>query len=91
MVSSAQTHSVRKAVAKHVYAEGCQFIVAPDSIAPGQRFRFNLDGLGPVVGSVRWVVDDRVGFAFDRPLCRKSQEVLTGYCRSVLGLDLYLA
>ncbi|MCJ2185338.1 PilZ domain-containing protein [Novosphingobium beihaiensis] len=79
------------ALAKHVFAEGCQFVVKQDSIAPGQRFRFNLEGLQPVVGTVRWVVEDRVGFAFDRPLSRKNQDALTSHCRSVHGLDLYLA
>ncbi|MCJ2177121.1 PilZ domain-containing protein [Novosphingobium album (ex Hu et al. 2023)] len=91
MVSSAHKRAACKAVAKHVSAEGCQFIVRPDNIEAGQRFRFNLEGLDPVIGSVRWVVGDRVGFAFDRPLSRGSQDVLTGYCRSVLGLDLFLA
>ncbi len=87
----AHKRSACTALAKHISAEGCQFIVRADSIATGQRFRFNLDGLEPVVGTVRWVVDDRIGFAFDRPLSRKSQDVLTSHCRSVLGLELYLA
>jgi len=58
------------ALAKHVSAEGCQFVFNEKRVAPGQRFRFKLEGFNPVIGTVRWVVTDRVGFAFDRPLSR---------------------
>ncbi|WP_067733345.1 PilZ domain-containing protein [Novosphingobium naphthalenivorans] len=91
MISAGHKHSACKALAKHVFAEGCQFVVREESITPGQRFRFNLEGLEPVIGTVRWVVQDRIGFAFDRPLNHKSQDALARHCRSVLGLDLYLA
>lgn len=91
MFSSAHKQSACTALAKHVSADGCQFVVRREEFAPGQRLRFNLEGFEPVAGTVRWIVDDRVGFAFDRPLCRKSQEALSGYCRSVHGVELYLA
>ncbi|MCT2400701.1 PilZ domain-containing protein [Novosphingobium mangrovi (ex Huang et al. 2023)] len=78
-------------VARHVSAEGCQLILKQDQVAKGQRFRFNLDGAGAVVGTVRWVVSDRIGFAFDQPLCRRTQDALANHCRVVHGLELFLA
>ncbi|MEJ2409908.1 MAG: PilZ domain-containing protein [Novosphingobium sp.] len=88
---AARGHSSYTAVARHVFAEGCQLIVRRDRVAAGQRFRFNLEGSQPVIGTVRWVVEDRVGFAFDRPLSRQSQEALSSHCRAVHGLELFLA
>lgn len=79
------------AVAKHVSAEGCQLIVARENIAPKQRFRFNLPGFTPIVGTVRWVSGKRVGFAFDMPLTRASQAALLEHCRAMHGIDLYLS
>lgn len=79
------------AVARHVCADGCQFVLKDDRVAPGQRFRFKLDGLAPVIGTVRWVVTDRIGFAFDRPLGRDTLDALSRHCRSVHGLELFLA
>ncbi|SFG25341.1 PilZ domain-containing protein [Novosphingobium sp. CF614] len=79
------------AMARHISADGCQFVLARDKVAPGQRFRFKLEGHEPVVGTVRWVVADRVGFAFDRPLGRDSQQALTDHCRVMHGLELFLA
>ena len=79
------------ALAKHVSAEGCQFVLKREKVVQGQRFRFNLEGQAPVIGTVRWVVAERVGFAFDRPLCRSSLDALTSHCRAVHGLELFLA
>ncbi|GGN46919.1 hypothetical protein GCM10011349_14610 [Novosphingobium indicum] len=79
------------ALAKHVSAEGCQFVFNEKRVAPGQRFRFKLEGFDPVIGTVRWVVTDRVGFAFDRPLSRACQQALSEHCRTVHGLKLFLA
>lgn len=79
------------AIAKHISEDGCQLILARDDVVKGQRFRFNLAGTAPIIGTVRWVFANRVGFAFDRPLCRASQEALISHCLKVHGLDLFLA
>ena len=69
------------ALAKHVSAEGCQFVFNEKRV----------EGFDPVIGTVRWVVIDRVGFAFDRPLSRACQQALSEHCRTVHGLKLFLA
>ncbi|KHK91902.1 hypothetical protein LK12_08525 [Novosphingobium malaysiense] len=79
------------AVARHVSEDGCQFVFNETRVAPGQRFRFKLADFSPVIGTVRWVVGDHVGFAFDRPLSRDCQEALQNHCRDVHGLELFLA
>lgn len=86
---TASAHSA--AVAKHISAEGCHLIVAQENIVRGQRFRFNLAGFKPIIGTVRWVTGKHVGFAFDMPLTRASQEALIEHCRSMHGIDLYLS
>jgi hypothetical protein len=84
------------AVARHVTSDGCQFVVesdvvAPEEIAQGQRFSFALDGHPPVRGTVRWVVHDRVGFAFDRPISHDAQAAMLMRSRVVQGVELYLS
>jgi hypothetical protein len=79
------------AVARHISAEGCQFVIERDEVAEGQRFSFGVEGHPLILGTVRWVVGDRVGFAFDRPIPRAAQEAMRLRCRVVQGLDLYLS
>lgn len=76
------------AAAKHVSAEGCQFVLGCDDAVPGQRFRFDLTGCGPVFGTVKWSVSDRIGFAFDHPLCSESLRVLIGRGDTTRGVEL---
>ncbi|HUD31287.1 MAG TPA: PilZ domain-containing protein [Novosphingobium sp.] len=78
-------------MARHISSEGCQFVVEQDDIAEGQRFSFALEGHPAVRGTVRWVVNDRVGFAFDRPISRDTQAAMQQRCRIVQGVDLYLS
>ncbi|WP_404480706.1 PilZ domain-containing protein [Novosphingobium sp. BL-52-GroH] len=79
------------AVARHISSEGCQFVVEQEDIAEGQRFSFAVDGHPPIRGTVRWVVSDRIGFAFDGPISREAQRAMQVRCRVVQGLDLYLS
>lgn len=79
------------AVARHISAEGCQFSIEQDDVAEGQRFSFAIEGHPPISGTVRWVVGDRVGFAFDHPISRDAQKAMQMRCRVVQGLDLYLS
>ena len=78
-------------VARHVCAEGCQLVLGGEEVYPGSRFRFDLAGFPPVHGTVRWIVADRVGFVFDRPLCRDSQRALAQDGRAVNGIALFPA
>lgn len=78
-------------VARHISSDGCQFVVEQDDVVAGQCFRLALADHPPVRGTVRWVVADRVGFAFERPISRDVQVALQQRCRSGLGLDLFLA
>lgn len=79
------------ALARHVSADGCQLVVEQRPVAAGQSFSFALDGHPPVRGTVRWVVKDRVGFAFDRPISRGAQSAMLLRSRVVQGLDLVLS
>ena len=79
------------ALARHISAEGCQFVTGWGEIAEGQRFSFALGGHPPVSGTVRWVVGDRAGFAFDQPISREAQATMRQLCRTVERLDLYLS
>lgn len=91
-MSTQRQHSAyASAVARHISSEGCQFVVEQNVVAEGQRFSFALDGHPPVRGTVRWVVSDRVGFAFDRPISRDAQGAMQQRSRVVQGLDLYLS
>lgn len=58
-----------RALPRHVSVDGCQLVLGGQGARPGQRFRLDLAGIAPISGTVRWAVADRVGFAFDRPLC----------------------
>lgn len=90
-MSTRRNHSAyASAVARHISSEGCQFEVVQDDIAEGQRFSFALDGHPPIRGTVRWVVSDRVGFAFDRPISRDAQSAMRQRCSIVQGVELYL-
>lgn len=76
------------AVPRHVCAQGCQLVFGRDRVRPGERLRFSLE-TGAVAGTVRWVVEDRAGFAFDRPLGRDSETALIRHGRSLHGLALF--
>lgn len=79
------------AIAKHVSSEGCQFIVERENLAQGQRFAFTVDGYAPIQGTVRWVMSDRIGFAFDAPIARDAQRAMESRGRVMQGLELYPA
>lgn len=79
------------AVARHVSSEGCQFVIEQDNIAEGQRFSFDVEGHDPVRGTVRWVVGDRLGFAFDHPITREAQRAMQARSRIVQGVELFPA
>jgi hypothetical protein len=78
------------AIARHISADGCQFVTGSAGIVEGQRFRFAPGGLAPISGTVRWVVGDRAGFAFDRPIPTEAQATMRQHRGIVEEIDLYL-
>ncbi|GGC14271.1 hypothetical protein GCM10011494_36370 [Novosphingobium endophyticum] len=75
--------------ARHVSAEGCQFVVEREMPAKGERFAFHVDGRVAVTGTVRWVVSDRIGFAFDRLIDREMQTALLARSQGFRGIEIY--
>ena len=55
-------------IARHVAAEGCQFTLSTDAPPVGQPMVFVLSSGTAVSGTISWVLGNRIGFAFDRPL-----------------------
>lgn len=83
-------HSAYASVgARHVSAEGCQFVVEREMPAKGERFLFHVDGQATVAGTVRWVVSDRIGFAFDSPIDREVQTALLARSQGFRGIQIY--
>lgn len=78
------------AVARHISSDGCQLVVQRDLFMQGERYSFTLDGFPMIQGTVRWVVKDRVGFAFDAPISSATQTAIQQRCRLLNGLDLFL-
>ncbi|MCJ2182009.1 PilZ domain-containing protein [Novosphingobium sp. 1949] len=93
-MEKAQTHSGLRypvGVARHVSADGCQFVLEQGALERGQNLAFLLEGFGVVRGKVRWIVADRIGFAFDGRLERDAQRALAGMARAVHRVRFELA
>lgn len=69
--------------ARHVSADGCQFVLDRGVLKRGQKIAFRLDGIGTIRGDVRWTVGNRVGFAFDRRLAYDVQNALQSHSKAV--------
>lgn len=83
-------HSPHASVgARHVCAEGCQFVTEREQLFKGERFTFVVDGSNRIAGTVRWVVRDRVGFAFDAPIAERTRTALLARTRNYRSIDLY--
>ncbi|VWX52233.1 hypothetical protein [Novosphingobium sp. 9U] len=78
-------------VARHVTADGCQFALVGSRPSAGTRLACKLSGNAPVIGTVRWIVEDRVGFAFDQPLDAASLADLGSHCLQVKAIELVAA
>ena len=72
--------------ARHVCAEGCQLVTGTEQLSKGDRFAFLLNASDRVTGTVRWVVRDRAGFAFDAPI---ADEVMAALKQNYRGIELY--
>lgn len=75
-------------VARHVCADGCQFLIEKGALARGESLSFALDGHGVIRGRVQWVVRNRIGMAFDRALQRDTAVALAARGRVARTIDL---
>lgn len=75
-------------IAKHIAADGCQFVLERGALVRGQSVAFAIDGHGTVKGRVQWVVNDRIGFTFDNVLARDAQTALSSRSRLVPAIEL---
>ena len=75
-------------VARHVAAEGCQFVLCTDAPAAGRWLVFVLESGASVTGRISWVVDRRIGFAFDRPLGPEAVAELSRQASALKSLRL---
>lgn len=78
------------AMARHVSVDGCQFVLEAEALAQGQRVAFALEGRA-VRATVRWIVQDRAGVAFDQPLSAAQAALMIGTSRAMQRLALYAA
>ena len=59
-------------------------------VAKGMRLRMELRGVGPVVGSVAWVKDGRLGISFENPIDPQLARVPVGQPGSGKSMPEYL-
>lgn len=78
------------ALARHVSPEGCQLVVESSLLEKGLRLVMAQAGFARVTGTVRWVVGDRAGFAFDAPIAGEFMQAMKLGLQGP-GLELYRA
>ncbi|MFC0684813.1 PilZ domain-containing protein [Novosphingobium clariflavum] len=64
------------ASARHISPEGCQLVIESSLLEKGLRLVMAMSGFARVTGTVRWVVGDRVGFAFDAPIAGEFMQAM---------------
>ena len=77
-----------KGIARHVSNEGCQFVLTGMAPQIGQRLTFALASEPAISGVIRWVLDDRIGFAFARPISGQAMAELTGHFATLKAIEL---
>lgn len=75
--------------ARHICAEGCQFVTGSEEFSKGERFAFMVNESKRVTGTVRWVVRDRAGFAFDAPVAKETLAALLARTQDYGSIELY--
>ncbi|WP_221419977.1 PilZ domain-containing protein [Novosphingobium chloroacetimidivorans] len=75
-------------IARHVTEDGCQFVTTGPTPKSGCRLRCLLSSNPAVSGVVRWIVEDRIGFAFDQPLDAGSLAELASHSVQVKAIVL---
>lgn len=81
----------RRAVvgARHICADGCQFVTLSEELSKGERLAFVINESDRVAGTVRWVVRDRAGFAFDAPIASGTLAALRASTQNYENIELY--
>lgn len=64
-IAREQAGDTLSGIARHVTQDGCQFVITGPAPKPGCRLTCQLGINPPIAGVVRWIVEDRIGFAFD--------------------------
>ncbi|HKT85407.1 MAG TPA: PilZ domain-containing protein [Novosphingobium sp.] len=75
--------------ARHISAEGCQFVTGSGQLSRGERFAFVVNESDRVAGTVRWVVRDRAGFAFDAPIAGETLAALRARTQNYGSVELH--
>lgn len=75
--------------ARHICAEGCQFVTGSEGLSKGERLAFVINESDRVAGTVRWVVRDRAGFAFDAPIASRTLAALRASTQNYESIELY--
>lgn len=65
-------------VARHVSADGCQVLLTAGSASALHRMMLSMPSGGLVGGTIRWVLADRLGFAFDAAIDAQALAELAG-------------
>lgn len=75
--------------ARHICAEGCQLVTGNKPLSKGERFALVVNESDRVAGTVRWVVRDRAGFAFDAPIAGEILAALRARTQNYRGIELH--
>jgi len=75
-------------IARHVSAEGCQFVIVGKVPSMGRRIRFVAAPDVTVIGTIRWVLGERIGVAFDRRIDAAAVAVLCNPLVGALPIEL---
>ncbi len=71
-----------RAIARHVSGEGCLFLVPRGDLEPGEALLVSVATFPAVRGVVRWVLEDRLGFAFRQVLPEGMEHALADQARA---------
>jgi hypothetical protein len=83
-----QNGDVLAGIARHVSREGCQFVMTGKAPSVGRRLRVMMESGACVSGTIRWVLGERVGFAFDRAIDEAEVAGLTYHFAGVRVIEL---
>ncbi len=86
-VGSTPADATLRGIPRHVSAEGCQFVIAGKVPAVGRCLRVDLAPDLAIHGTIRWVLGDRIGFAFDRRVVAAALAVLSSPLAGALPIE----
>ena len=77
-----------RGIARHISAEGCQFVIVGKVPSIGRRVRLVVAPGVTVTGTIRWVLGERVGFAFDHRVDAATVAILSDPLAGALPIEL---